>query len=104
MTPHGLPKGRITGQHGHRSQSVIFGLLRAAQSPNGAFEIIEELTRAEPELGQLLIRASNTAGRRGITRVDTVRGALVRLGVLRASRLLLETTNKADPTVFDRAA
>lgn len=94
----------MTGEHGTSCQDLLHGLLEASRRPEAAFEIVEKMAVSHPELGRQLVRASNSAGRRGYQRVTTVRGALVRLGMVQASRILLEDINRFSPTRFDQAA
>lgn len=95
---------RVTGEHGASCQALLDGLLEASRRPEAAFDIVEKMAVEHPEIGRQLVRASNAAGRRGYHRVTSVRAALVRLGMVQASQILLEDVNRFSPTRFDRAA
>ncbi|HJL20571.1 MAG TPA: HDOD domain-containing protein [Sandaracinaceae bacterium LLY-WYZ-13_1] len=92
---------RVTGRHGHATNSIVGELLEASRRPHDAFDILERVTRREPALERHLLRVANAAGRRGFIRITDVRAALVRLGLVTASRILLEAAHRAEPTRFD---
>lgn len=99
-----LLRSRISARHGAATETILDSLMRASGSPHDGFEILEAVVERDPELRRLLLRAANCAGRRAMEPIRTPRQALVRLGLRTASRVLLEATNRADPTIFDQAA
>ena len=97
-------RSRITGRHGSKTTSLLEPLLEASRRPDDAFEILIEVAEAHPEMKALLLKAANSATRRGYQRIRDVRPALVRIGVLAAARLMLEAAHREDPTTFGHAA
>ncbi len=95
---------RVTGRHSATSQDLLDGLLEASRAPDQAFDIVERMATRDPSLGRRLVSASNSAGRRGVHRVTTVRGALVRLGLRQASEILLHEAERFSPTEWGHAA
>ena len=90
---------RITATHGHGTSSLLDELLRASRRPNDAFDIFEDVAERYPDVKRHLLHAANTAGRRGVYRVTTVRQALVRMGLVASSEVLLHAAHRAEPTV-----
>ena len=94
---------RITAVHGARTTDLLGELLEASRKPDHAFDVLEDLCERHPELRTVLLAAANTAGRRATYRVTSIRQALVRLGLVAASEVLLHAAHRAEPTVV-RAA
>ncbi|MFK7987640.1 MAG: HDOD domain-containing protein [Sandaracinaceae bacterium] len=88
---------RITARHAIRTSALLDDLLRASRQPDEAFAILEDVASAHPDLEARILFAANTAGRRAYGRITTVRQALVRIGLVSASEVLLEALERVEP-------
>lgn len=83
-----------------KTTSLLEPLLQASRRPDDAFEILIEVAESHPEMETLLLKAANSAMRRGYQRIRDVRQALVRIGVLHAAQLMLEAAHREEPSTF----
>lgn len=93
-----LMRSRVTGQHGAGTSELLGVLLECSRRPERGFDLLEKIVERDPALRRQLLRVANAPRHRGLMPVTRTRQALVRLGLVTASEVLLEASHRVEPT------